>query len=485
MTYTADHPILGKGTVTAAGIQSFFIERGKAAAPTFAPNKRYKAPPDDIGQVIVELANQHGINHDMMAAMIGHESAWWQSRIVRDKNNPSGLGATNDAPYENAITFPSPWYGVRATVAHLLSYTLGDSSPLKSVSPRHEVLRPLGYLGIAKVWRDLNGRWAWPGTTYAQSIASRANDMVMFAKARGEIIEQDKPVADLTKRILDRVSAHGVECHDIRSQMPVHSRLRYQALPNTNWTHLAYHFTAGGRAEPNFTRAQDVARWQAHGRWHVNNNNWPGIAYAFGFSPSGRVFALRNVNLWGFHAGNANTYALGIAGDFNVGQVVSEKALRAAAVIAHVLIHETPELPNLTQPNIRGHRDFMSTACPGDELYRWVQQAQRGKLIDEKDKPVSNDLIINGKRLIGGFKGFYQSLGDRAIAILGLPLTDEFTADVDGVERTVQLFERAALGWYPQSLPHGVPPNHVMHIRCLTLAEAKDVLEQAMKQKLL
>ena len=195
MTYSADTPILGKGTVSAAAIQQFFIVRGKAAAPQFAPDEKYKHPPDDVGQRIVTLADSYGINSDMMAAQIGHESAWWQSRIVRDKNNPSGLGATNDAPYENAITFERPVDGIRATIAHLLSYVHGDDNPIRDQSYRHEVLRNAGYLGVASVWGDLNGRWAWPGETYAQSIAARANDLVTFANEHEFPPEQEDDMA--------------------------------------------------------------------------------------------------------------------------------------------------------------------------------------------------------------------------------------------------------------------------------------------------
>lgn len=192
VSYSADTPILGNGKVPPDAVQAFFVERGKAAAPQFAPDGSYKPPPDDIGQRIVTLADSYGINSDMLAAQIGHESAWWQSRIVRDKNNPSGLGATNDAPYENAITFERPVDGIRATIAHLLSYVHGDDNPIRDQSYRHEVLRNAGYLGVASAWRDLNGRWAWPGETYAQSIAARANDLVAFAESNEFPPEQEE-----------------------------------------------------------------------------------------------------------------------------------------------------------------------------------------------------------------------------------------------------------------------------------------------------
>lgn len=74
-------------------------------------------------------------------------------------------------------------------------------------------------------------------------------------------------------------------------------------------------------------------------------------------------------------------------------------------------------------------------------------------------------------RVQGGFAAFWRSLGDRALAVIGYPESDEFTATVDGVERTVQRFERTVLGWYPESQPDGVPAGHPFHIRVLTRKE--------------
>jgi hypothetical protein len=285
---------------------------------------------------------------------------------------------------------------------------------------------------------------------YAQQIADWINQWAAEFPP-----EQEPPVTDLSKRILDRIAAHGVECHDIRDRIIQHNSKRYQVLPNTNWTHLAYHFTAGGTASPQNSLAQDIARWQGHGRHHVNNNDWPGIAYTLGFSPSGRVFLLRNVNLWGFHAGNANTYALGIAGDYTTGQSVTEASLKAAATIAHVLIHETPEIPRLVQANIRGHRDFMNTTCPGNELYQWVQRAQSGTLIDTSS-PVDPDpcryFETTGHYICHGFRGFWEENG--GLPLFGYPLSTEF--DRNGI--TTQWFERARFEHQPSIADnkHGV-----------------------------
>lgn len=183
MTYSASSPILGTGTISAEAINAWYAARGPKAAESYAPDRTYKPAPADLGQLIIEESRRwpsHVVNHDLIAADIAHESAFWQSRIVRDKHNPSGLGAVNDNAYAGAVTFLSPREGIRATVAHMLSYAVGDG-PWASSDPRFGAVRAKGWLGTAPTLGGLNGKWAHPGTTYGQQIAAAANALVEFA----------------------------------------------------------------------------------------------------------------------------------------------------------------------------------------------------------------------------------------------------------------------------------------------------------------
>ena len=146
MTYSADSPILGTGTVSAEAINAWLAARGKIAAQVFAPDKAYKPAPFGIGHDIIAIAAEWGVNHDLVAAQISKESAYWQSTIVRDKNNPSGLGAENDAAYEKAITFPTAYEGIRATVAHLMVYAVGDGA-WTQYDPRYQNVNGYGHGG--------------------------------------------------------------------------------------------------------------------------------------------------------------------------------------------------------------------------------------------------------------------------------------------------------------------------------------------------
>lgn len=183
MTYTADSAILSQGSATAPAIDAWFAARGKVIASSYAPDKQYRPAPDHLGALIIAECHRHApriVNHDLCAAQIAHECAYWQSRYARERNNPSGLGSINSDP-DQAIWFATPQDGIRATVAHLLTYAAGEGE-WTADNPRYQAVKERGWVGVARTLRGLNGRWAWPGTTYGQSIASGANDLVTFAE---------------------------------------------------------------------------------------------------------------------------------------------------------------------------------------------------------------------------------------------------------------------------------------------------------------
>jgi len=183
MSYTAASPIRGEGQASATGIDRWFAHMGPQLAPNYAPDGQYRPAPTGLGQMIVDACRRWSpqvVNHDLIAADIGKESAFWQSAIVREKNNPSGLGAENDAPGEKAVRFATPAEGIRATVAHMLTYAVG-AGPWSSSDPRYRAAERAGYLGVAPTLAGLDGRWASPGVGYGADIARLANALLAFA----------------------------------------------------------------------------------------------------------------------------------------------------------------------------------------------------------------------------------------------------------------------------------------------------------------
>ncbi len=180
MPYSGSSRIISTGSVSAESIQSWFISRGPQGAVYV--DLPYQPPPAELGQVIVDECRRYPdkiVNHDLCAAQIAHETAYWQSGYARQRNNPGGIGAINSNP-DAALWFDTVADGVRAHVAHLLIYAAGDG-PWSADDPRRMAVVRAGWLGTAPRLDDLNGKWAWPGATYGEQIATKANALVTHA----------------------------------------------------------------------------------------------------------------------------------------------------------------------------------------------------------------------------------------------------------------------------------------------------------------
>ena len=163
VTYSLSSPILGTGRATAAQVQDW-IRRHNPKAP-------------QLGTIIVTLCMEMGPNSDIVAAQVAHETGWWTSYAAVSLNNPAGVGITNDLPQAQWPGFPTIRDGIRAQLAHLLTYVKGANNPYKADDPRYQAAVDAGYAGKVETVGGLGGTWAWPGTTYGASLVSLANDL--------------------------------------------------------------------------------------------------------------------------------------------------------------------------------------------------------------------------------------------------------------------------------------------------------------------
>jgi N-acetylmuramoyl-L-alanine amidase/Mannosyl-glycoprotein endo-beta-N-acetylglucosaminidase len=115
-----------------------------------------------------------GIGNVYPLAQAIHETGWFTSERWVKARNPAGLGATNDGAWGSS--FSSIAAGVAAQYAHLLAYCTvpTDNNLLQEnlaiSSPRYATMVARYRRGNAKYWTDLNGKWAFPGTTYGEKI---------------------------------------------------------------------------------------------------------------------------------------------------------------------------------------------------------------------------------------------------------------------------------------------------------------------------
>ena len=107
---------------------------------------------------------------------------------------------------------------------------------------------------------------------------------------------------------------------------------------------------------------RDVSAEEIHG-WH-KNNGWSGIGYHFVIRKDGTIERGRPQEMIGSHAKGFNWESVGInvVGDFEQEEPMPEQVESLARLVAY-LEDQYAEL------QVSGHRDLMSTDCPGANLY--------------------------------------------------------------------------------------------------------------------
>jgi hypothetical protein len=99
----------------------------------------------------------------------------WRGYVVASDHNYAGIGAFNGS--NRYMCKDTPTQGVRAHLQHLYNYATPGSTAAALTTPFEP--RPFYdaaafdsfvYKGQAPLWVQLNGKWAVPGTTYAQGF---------------------------------------------------------------------------------------------------------------------------------------------------------------------------------------------------------------------------------------------------------------------------------------------------------------------------
>jgi hypothetical protein len=189
---TADSTILAPPRALSQQAIAYIIARGSTYTPydvAVIVNYYWRIAPDVGVDPLVALAQNIHETDNLQS--------WWAQRPRR---NPAGLGVTGetstDPPpddekdiwafdeteqlWRKGLSFATWEDSTRAHIGRLLAYALRDeeaSDPQRTLIDESLALRPLpeSYRGVAPTLRGLNGRWAVPGTTYADKIASFAN----------------------------------------------------------------------------------------------------------------------------------------------------------------------------------------------------------------------------------------------------------------------------------------------------------------------
>ena len=162
------------------------------------------------------------------------------------------------------------------------------------------------------------------------------------------------------------------------------TRTQWGALPAKSRTpqrpdavrFLVVHYSAMDADEQALHR-NCASRVRAIQRYHMTSDQLaPGgasdIGYTWVVCKHGYVFKGRGWRVMPAATGGANAFTVAVCflGNDTVGRDdVTDKGRRAIRSVLEFCLRNAPRLEG-----VRGHRDFGSTACPGNELYRLVKQ---------------------------------------------------------------------------------------------------------------
>jgi hypothetical protein len=167
-------PMMSASQLTGPEIAAWFRSTGRTARLGTDEN----GGPMDIEKLatyFVEEGQRYGVRGDVAFAQAVHETGYFgfpeYGQVRPGDNNFAGIGACNSC--DRGYQYPNARIGVRAQMQLLRNYS--DPSITEATLPGGDKALFPNYdrfflRGIARVWTDLNGRWAVPGTTYGQAI---------------------------------------------------------------------------------------------------------------------------------------------------------------------------------------------------------------------------------------------------------------------------------------------------------------------------
>ncbi len=189
------------------------------------------------------------------------------------------------------------------------------------------------------------------------------------------------------RRSRSRTSAAGAARPPSRPRRPAPPA--YRVLRRTAWgaealkpnhdpmdqvTRVTLHHTAEVAGMGTRTDAELVKGIQ---NFHRNTRGWADIGYHWIIGLDGNVYEGRALHVQGAHAGGGNNkHNLGISviGDFTNGLPAS-KQLRTTALFLEASLRHY----KVPTSELRGHRDFKATECPGSALYAWLESFKRSR----------------------------------------------------------------------------------------------------------
>lgn len=151
---------------------------------------------------------------------------------------------------------------------------------------------------------------------------------------------------------------------------------------------IAFHYTAMD-ADERSSHSECAARVRGIQAYHQNTQGWCDIAYNFVVCKHGYVFEGRGFRYSGA-TGNDNSHTIAVCflGDDTANRDDLTDDGRQALV--DVTRHIQKQLGK--RLSYKGHRSFMGTACPGNEIYNYITSAAFAAKVNS-DTPPDDDMV--------------------------------------------------------------------------------------------
>jgi hypothetical protein len=146
---------------------------------------------------------------------------------------------------------------------------------------------------------------------------------------------------------------------------------------------IVFHYTAA-LSDTRENHADCSVRVRGVQAFHQQGRGWNDIAYNFLVCKHGYIFEGRGIDAKSAATGSANGHTLAVCflgADRDDRDDVTSAGRAALVEVTRWIIQRRP-----TARYFRGHRDFMSTSCPGGEIHAYIRSSVFAKQVAASDE---------------------------------------------------------------------------------------------------
>lgn len=160
--------------------------------------------------------------------------------------------------------------------------------------------------------------------------------------------------------------------------LPTHKTRKWKQRKRTEINEIIVHHSAivCGRGR-GINHIKNIAKYHITPGNHISKNGCPGICYHWVIDRNGFIYKTSSHTNITWHCKRHNYKSIGICllGFFSVGkQRPSEEQINSLHQLLSYLINDF----GLEKKDVYCHRDFKSTLCPGDIVYKFVKDFKEG-----------------------------------------------------------------------------------------------------------